>query len=377
MELRTSYSEEIALIFVIISGLGWLVQLYFALNYHLRACKKSLPTEGETKPVSVIVCARNEADNLLKNLPALLSQIHPNYEVIVVNDSSWDDTADVLKAYAQQYPALKVIHIDEEKQQIQGKKFALTLGIKAAKHDVVLLTDADCLPCSEYWVKGMSQPISEGSKIVLGVSLYDYREGWLNKLIRLDALQSALHYCGAALAGKPYMGVGRNLCYDRELFFRIGGFKSHYHVIGGDDDLFINEVVGKTKMQVVVSHEYQTHSVPKEAFSSWFFQKRRHIETSSRYRNITKVALTLLPISYWMIWLGCTALCFSLMYWPLVVGFVLTRYFVLLYVLNKTRNNFNTRSDLITLFPILELQLHLTNISLFMVNLVQKPQKWK
>jgi len=377
VELWTSYSEEIALIFVIISGLGWLIQLYFALNYHLRACKKSLTTEGETKPVSVIVCARNESENLLKNLPALLSQIHPNYEVIVVNDSSWDDTADVLKAYAQQYPALKVIHIDEEKQQMQGKKFALTLGIKAAKHDIVLLTDADCLPCSEYWAKGMSQPISEGSKIVLGVSLYDYREGWLNKLIRLDALQSALHYCGAALAGKPYMGVGRNLCYDRELFFRIGGFKSHYHVIGGDDDLFINEVAGKTKMQVVVSHEYQTHSVPKEAFSSWFFQKRRHIETSSRYRNITKVALTLLPISYWMIWLGFTALCFSLMYWPLVVGFVLTRYFVLLYVLNKTRNNFNTRSDLIALFPILELQLHLTNISLFMVNLVQKPQKWK
>lgn len=377
MEFWTSYAEEIALTLIIICGLGWLVQLYFSLNYHLRACKKSLPTQGEYKPVSVIVCARNESENLLKNLPALLSQLHPTYEVIVVNDSSWDDTADVLKAYAQQYPALKVIHIDEEKQQMQGKKFALTLGIKAAKHDIVLLTDADCLPCSEHWVMGMSQPITEGSKIVLGVSLYDYREGWLNKLIRLDSLQGALHYCGAALAGKPYMGVGRNLCYDRELFFRIGGFKSHYHVIGGDDDLFINEVAGKTKMQVVISHDCQTHSTPKESFAAWFLQKRRHIETSSRYRSLHKISLMLWPVSYWMIWIGGSSLIFSWSFWPIVAGIVFSRYFLVLYNLSKTRKEYKTRTDLLVLFPLLELQLHLTNIALYIVNLIQKPQKWK
>jgi len=373
----TLYSEQIAAAIVVISGLGWLVQLYFALNYHMRAIRDVVSGKGETKPTSVIVCARNESENLLRNLPAWLSQIHPEYEVIVVNDSSWDDTADVLKAYAQQYPALKVIHIDEEKQQMQGKKFALTLGIKAAKHDVVLLTDADCLPCSEHWVNGMSQPISEGSKIVLGVSQYDYREGWLNKLIRFDTLQSAMHYCGAALAGKPYMGVGRNLCYDRELFFRIGGFKSHYHIIGGDDDLFINEVAGKTKMQVVLTHASQTHSLPKESFSAWFLQKRRHIETSSRYRLSNKISLMLWPLSYWMLLFAWTALFFSLSLWPIIVGLVVSRYLVCLYNLSKTRTEFKTRTDLIALFPLLELQLHLTNISLYLVNLVQKPQKWK
>jgi glycosyltransferase involved in cell wall biosynthesis len=377
MESWVLYSEEIALTLTIICGIGGLIQLYFALNYHLRATKKTYPSEGEKKPVSVIVCARNESENLLKNLPALLSQVHPQYEVIVVNDSSWDDTADVLKAFAQQYPTLKVIHIDEEKQQMQGKKFALTLGIKAAKHDVVLLTDADCVPCSEHWASGMSQPITEGSKIVLGISLYDYQEGWLNKLIRLDALMGALHYCGAALAGKPYMGVGRNLCYDRELFFRIGGFKSHYHVVGGDDDLFINEVTGKTKMQVANTYEYQTHSTPKQSFKAWFLQKRRHIETSSRYRTSHKIGLMLWPLSYWMIWLGWTSLFFSLNYWPAIAAVIMCRYILFLFNLHKTRAEYKTRTDLIVLFPLLELQLHLTNIALYLVNLIQKPQKWK
>ena len=377
MDLLILIPEHVALILTSVCGLGLLLQLYFALNFHLRAVQKQSISNGSLKGVSVIVCARNESENLLKNLPSLLSQIHPDYEVIVVNDSSWDDTADVLKAFAQQYPTLKVIHIDEEKQQMQGKKFALTLGIKAAKHDVVLLTDADCLPCSEYWVAGMSEAISEGNKIVLGVSQYDYREGWLNKLIRWDALQSALHYGGAALAGKPYMGVGRNLCYDRELFFRIGGFKSHYHIIGGDDDLFINEVAGKTKMHVAVAFASQTHSAPKQSFSAWFLQKRRHIETSSRYRTSHKISLMIWALSYWMIWIGWCSLFFSFTFLPLIISFVLLRYAVYIYNLNTSRTEYKTRTDLIVLFPLLELQLHLTNIVLYIVNLIQKPQKWK
>jgi hypothetical protein len=193
----------------------------------------------------------------------------------------------------------------------------------------------------------------------------------------LDALLTALHYCGAAMAGKPYMGVGRNLCYDREVFFRIGGFKSHYHVVGGDDDLFINEVVGKTKMQVALAQSCQTHSTPKEKFSSWFLQKRRHIETSARYRVFDKISLMLWPLSYWMWAAGWGSLFFAPECWPVIVALVLIRYMVCIYTLSRSRSEFRTRTDLILLFPVLELQLHLTNMALYVINLIQKPQKWK
>jgi glycosyltransferase involved in cell wall biosynthesis len=349
------------------------------LNYHLRATKKTYPSEGEKKPVSVIVCARNESENLLKNLPALLSHVHPQYEVIVVNDSSWDDTADVLKAFAQQYPTLKVIHIDEEKQQMQGKKFALTLGIKAAMYDVILLTDADCRPTNENWITEMTKGIGERKEITLGFSGYKKYPGYLNKLIRFDAFITGLNYLGFAKTGRPYMGIGRNLCYTKTAFFRIGGFRTHYKLASGDDDLFVKEASTARNTQNIFHYDAQTLSEPHKSWAKWSFQKKRHFTTAPLYRGSVKFSLMLWPLTYFVLWMAAIAL--SVIYpnpvvWAVLGGIIFLRYLIQFIVLNVSCNKLKISKDILWLFPVLEHHLFLVHSVLYLHNLVRKPQKW-
>ncbi|MEY3399319.1 MAG: hypothetical protein RL220_1913, partial [Bacteroidota bacterium] len=126
----------------------WLIQLIYILHFFGKISgRKAIENSGGKElPVSVIICARNEEKNLREHIPVLMEQDYPEFEVIVVNDSSWDDTDAILNAFHVHYPNLRIVTLDEEKQNLQGKKFALTLGIKAAKYDTILLTDADCVP---------------------------------------------------------------------------------------------------------------------------------------------------------------------------------------------------------------------------------------
>jgi len=235
-------SSPIPMAVLLLFALSWSAQLFILLFRFLKAGNIRQTAAGEIQPVSVVIAARNEEKNLLENIPRIMEQDHPNFEVIVVNDSSWDDTADVLKALSLSYPNLKVIHIDEDKQQMQGKKFAITLGIKAAKHDIVLLTDADCSPLYAGWITEMTRHLHGKKQLALGFSPYFRKPGRLNRIIRFDTLMIACQYLGFAKAGKPYMGVGRNLAYHKDLFFKVGGFKNHYSIASGDDDLFVNQV---------------------------------------------------------------------------------------------------------------------------------------
>src|SRR5690606_33347934 len=113
--------------------------------------------ENAPGPVSVVIAARNEAANLEKNLPRILSQDHPDFEVIVANDCSYDRTEEVLKELQQGNPRLRIVSIPENDKYRHGKKFALTMGIKAASHDTLLFTDADCYPLSPNWIRSMQQ----------------------------------------------------------------------------------------------------------------------------------------------------------------------------------------------------------------------------
>lgn len=358
-------------------GVAMCIQLYYFFNYFLRVANAKVGNYTEPiKPVTVVVCARNEEKNLMENVPLLMDQDHPNYEVVLVNDSSWDDTEAILKALQVSYPQIHIINLDEEKQNMQGKKFALTLGIKAAKHDTILLTDADCQPIGQSWVREMTAPVDSQKQMVLGFSGYKRYPGWLNKIIRFDALMIGLQYLGLAKAGNPYMGVGRNLCYRRELFFSVGGFKSHYSLSSGDDDLFVNQVATARNTAVVVNPASQTISEPKRTWGSWFTQKRRHLNTAPYYKPVHKQLLGLWPLSYFLL-LSSFVACMVLKNGMLVVGGVLLlRYIIQLVTLHKATSKLGVSRDLVWLAPVLEFYLHLLNTGLYLVNLVRKPQKW-
>jgi len=250
-----------------------------------------------TEPVSVIICARNEADNLVKYLPAVLFQQYAEFEVIVVDDGSSDETDDVLRPLMSQYPHLRITTIREDKKFSHGKKLAVTIGIKAAKHDILVFTDADCEPAGDRWLTKIVSNFTGNKKIVLGYGGYFNHKGLLNKYIRYDTLTIALQYLSYAISGFPYMGVGRNLAYRKSFFYKTNGFSKHLHLLSGDDDLFVNENATRLNTTVEFSHESHTRSDPSHSFNKWLWQKKRHLTTAPLYKNRDKFLLFLEPFS--------------------------------------------------------------------------------
>lgn len=239
-------------------------------------------------PVSIIVVARNEYKNLEANLESWLDQDYPDFEVVVVNNGSWDKSQEYLEQMEEKHSRLKIVKIVEQERYPKGKKFGLTLGIKAANNEWLLLTDSDCQPTSRNWIREMSRHFVQGKQITLGYSPYAKKGSFLNFLIRWDTFYTALQYLSFSLAGKPYMGVGRNLAYTKSLFFSVKGFASHNHLIAGDDDLFINETASKANTDICIHPDAFVESAPKTNFGDWIKQKKRHLGVGKEYSSSSK-----------------------------------------------------------------------------------------
>lgn len=262
--------------------------------------RKPAKERQQQHPVSVIICARDEAQNLSEHLPQVLSQDYKTtYEVVAVDDNSFDDSKYVLEQLSKTYRQLRPIALKQEARLIQGKKFPLSVGIKEAKYEVLLLTDADCKPASAKWVEHMQNGYHhDGIEVVLGYGGYEKKPGILNKLIRYETYLSALQYLSYTLAGLPYMGVGRNLSYKKGVFFQNKGFAAHNQIAGGDDDLFINRVANAKNTAIVIDKEAFTYSEPKTSWSSWRRQKTRHYSTSRYYKASHRVLLSMFAASH-------------------------------------------------------------------------------
>ncbi|MGZ5281361.1 MAG: glycosyltransferase [Bacteroidia bacterium] len=262
-------------------------------------------------PVSVIIAAKNEEDTLREILPLILEQNYPEFEIIVVNDQSEDETKYVLEEFEAVFaPKLKVVTITDHIYEFSGKKFALTLGIKAAKHAVILLTDADCKPVSNNWISAMASKYkNHDTQIVLGFSPYEKKSGLLNLFIQFDTFYTAIQYLSFALGNNTYMGVGRNLSYRKDLFFKNKGFAPFLKVNSGDDDLFVNHNATATNTAVQLHPDSFMISSPKNSWRSWFQQKKRHMRTGKLYKAKHKNALAYIFLSNWFFYLAVIATC--------------------------------------------------------------------
>lgn len=363
--------------FVVIAFLlALVVQLvyYLAVFSRFSFAKITLNSTENFEPVSVIICAKNERENLLHFLPEFLSQDYPKFEVIVVNDNSVDDTEDVLKAYSMQYSNLKIVNVPDTDRFYGSKKFALTLGIKAAQYENILLTDADCKPASSNWIKSMSNYV-EHKEIVLGFGAYQIQPGILNKLIRFETLFTAIQYFSMALCKMPYMGVGRNLGYKKELFFKVKGFSKHQHILSGDDDLFINQVANKSNTAIVFAKDSLTISLPKTSFSSWVKQKKRHLSAGKFYKFKDKLVLGLYPISLIMLVISFIVLIITQTSVYLILVLLLIRYFIQMLIFRFSIKKLGGK-DLLFLVPFFELFYLFFQPVLLFSNFVKKNSKW-
>ena len=345
------------------------VQLIYYLVIYSRFARHRDQGFPERKiPVSVIICARNEAENLERNLPSFLTQDYPDYEVVVVNDCSTDTTEDVLMAMKVRYPHLYYTTIHPDRKFTHGKKLAVTVGIKAAKYDHLLFSDADCHPVSDQWIAKISRHFSEKTELILGVGKYERRRGLLNLIVRYETLFTAIQYISFAIRGRAYMGVGRNMAYIRELFFRHKGFAGHLKLLSGDDDLFVNEAATKTNTCVELSPHSLTISSPPETFREWFRQKKRHLSTGPYYKISSKLRLGAEYLTRLLFYLSVIILFFT-DYWIWIAGAVWGLHAIVRMVLVKLSMRRLDERDLLLpsllldpLLPILLAALRVSNI---------------
>jgi len=350
---------------------------YFILVFGKFSRLKEKIEPNNNLPVSVLICAKNEAENLKTFLPSIVNQDYPNFQIVLINDASYDNTLEVMEEYANNYNHVKVVNVENNEKFWANKKYALTLGIKVAKHNFLLFTDADCHPVSKNWISEMSAGFNNNKTIVLGYGAYSkIKNSFLNKLIRFETFLTALQYVSFAKIGMPYMGVGRNLAYKKEEFFKANGFMNHMNIRSGDDDLFINQIATQYNTEICLTKDSFTESVPKTKFKDWINQKRRHITTANHYKTEHKYLLALFYVSQLLFWILSLTLIATLFKWKVVVCFIIIRFATQFTIYIKASNKLDEK-DLIPFIPILELFLIGTQLSIFISNIISKPKHWK
>jgi len=368
--------------------LAFFYQLYFYLRYvngvlrlRSKTIKNKISFLTEQPPVSVIICAKDEAENLRQFLPFVLQQEYPDFEVIVINDGSTDETQSLLNDLCVEYQNLRTTFVPVGANNLSTKKLGLTLGIKAAKNELLLFTDADCMPEDNTWIARMSRNFTPETDFILGYGAYLNKKGFLNRLITYDTLFIALQYMGMAIARKPYMGVGRNMAYRKETFFAHKGFASTLNLISGDDDLLVNKASNSKNTKVEIAPDSITWSEPNKTFSGWFYQKERHLSVSSYYKASSKFRLTLEPMTRGLFYL---ALILSVIVGNLIILIAtavlfVTRLIIQMVIINKSSNHFGERKY-IFLLPVFDIFLPLVSMYILTIGRITsrgKSVRWK
>ncbi len=377
-----SLSDFILYVFVGFTLINCFFYVYLS-RFCLNAEKNDLPDQVDLPPISIVICAKNEAKNLKNNIPFLLQQDYPKFEILLINDVSSDSTLEVMQDFARLSPAINIVDIACDDRHLHiptagsgGKKYALTQGIKNAKYPHLLFIDADCHPISDKWIRKMASGFSGKKSIVLGYGAYKkIKTSLLNKIIRFETLLTAIQYFGYAEHKNPYMGVGRNLGYTKTLFKRHRGFQTHEQVASGDDDLFINMAATATNTSIVYEKISHTLSEPKKTWRAWFRQKRRHTDVSHLYRTKHKLQLTGFYISQFIFITLFVPIAFIDHFSLAITVFIIMRYAIVWTVIAFGAEKLGEK-DLIYYFPLIELFLIPLQLSIFISNLICTQKNW-
>jgi len=377
MKLTEFLSDPGKLIFLVFCIITF-IQLFYYLFFFLRLAlfNSKAKNISQTHPVSVIICSRDEAANLVKNLPgALVQKYKTTHEVIVVDDNSLDESKYIIEEFQRRFRQLQFVELKQEARFIPGKKYPLSVGIKTAKHEIVLLTDADCVPASEFWIEKMQEGFTDGIEIVLGYGAMHKTKGFLNKLVRWETFHTALQYLSYAKSGMAYMGVGRNLSYKKSVFFRHKGFSAHNHVPGGDDDLFINKAATKKNTAIVVDKDAFTLSAAPKNWKQWIRQKKRHYTTSKYYKASHKFLLGLYAFSLFLFY-PLFILALFIFDWKLALFVFGIRFLVQAFIIFKTTRKLDEK-DLFPWFIFFDVWMFFYYL-FFATSIFKKPaKKWK
>lgn len=365
------------ILLLVFIGITLLQLVYYVFIFGRFSFAKKQNTTPKKLPISIIICAKNEEENIKKYFPFIVSQNYPDYEIVLIDDASSDETLELFESYEKQYANVKLVKVQNNEAFWGNKKFALTLGIKAAKNEYLVFTDADCYPISTDWLLQISSQFTKEKTIILGYGAYEkVKNSFLNKIIRFDALLTATHYFSWAKLGKPYMGIGRNLAYKKSEFFNVRGFMDHMKVRAGDDDLFINQAATSSNTEILYSADSFTYTEAKSNFKDWFQQKRRNAATTRFYKGFDKFQLGLFLFSQISFILLAIVLLLFQYQWIVITSILVFRYLFAWITLGYAAAKLKEK-DVLYWYPLIELIVIFTQLNVFVKNIISKPVHWK
>ncbi|MEQ6118258.1 glycosyltransferase [Reichenbachiella sp. MALMAid0571] len=334
--------EIIFILFLIAASVQTIYWLFFAVSILSHKLDRGVNAQNASA-ISIIICAYNDLENLKKLLPNLYQQEYSDYEIIVVNDKSNDGTYDFLLEESKVNPLLKMVDIDRTPDHINSKKYAITLGVKVAKYERLLFTDADCIPASDQWVKSMADSFEDKTHFALGYSQFKSEPGFVNTFSRYETQMTGMLYNSFAIAGNPYMGVGRNMAYNKSVFFENNGFNQFQKILGGDDDLFVNQYANGANTEVCLGKDALVWSYSKKTIPDYFKQKLRHISVSKYYNTKDKLLLGLYSLSHLLFWFAFIILAVANYFPEFVFGVLAIRLILNGLIVNSISKKFGER----------------------------------
>lgn len=365
------------IILYIFIALAFFQVVYYLGVFGKFAFAKAQKITPKRIPISVIVCAKNEEENVANYIPLLAEQNYPDFEIVLIDNASSDHTLDVFEEFEKKYSNVRLVKVENNEAFWGNKKYALTLGIKAAKKEYLLFTDANCYPKSKDWITAMSSQFTDEKTIVLGYSTYErINNSFLNKLIRFDNLLNAIQYFSWAKIGRPYSGVGRNMGYKAEEFFNINGFIEHIKIRVGEDQLFINQAANAKNTAISYAPDSFTCSKPETSFKLYFDQKRKNIATTRFLKWVDRFQIRIFNCSQLFFILTALILFLFQFEWILVLSIFLFRYFVVWIVVGFSAGKLR-ENDIKLWFPVVEIVLIFTQVNACFTNTFSKRDHWK
>ncbi|WP_026777388.1 glycosyltransferase [Polaribacter sp. Hel_I_88] len=359
-------------VFVAFTGIQILYYLIFS-SFLFKQKKKANNTEKV--PVSLIVFAKNSATNLQQNLPNYLAQDYPEFEIVLIDNASSDDTEDVIESFVAKHKNIKVVSVENNEAFWNNKKYALTLGIKAAKYDHLLFSNINSSPINEHWVTEMSKKFTLKKTIILGYEKYKKENSIKNLFIRFHRLLKAIQCFAFAKQGSPFMAFGNNLAYKKTEFFKVNGFIKHIKIKFAEDDLFIKDAATKENISYAISKNSFVETDAPKSFNDWFQEQRLLSSIEEHFKFKNQFFLNLFFISKLLFYvLG--AILFFLYPWQIILGIVLG-YFLVQYIIIGLSAKKLQEPQIIFFLPLLEISLLLIQISIFIANLISKPNHWR
>lgn len=365
------------IIFYIFVAVAAVQLLYYLIIFGKFAFAQPQEITPKRVSVSVMVCAKNEAEKVQKLVPLLAAQDYPDFEIVLIDDASSDDTLDIFEEFEKQYRNVRLVKVANNEAFWGNKKYALTLGIKAASKEYLLFTDADCYPASTDWITGMTSQFTANRTIVLGYGAYEkVKNSFVNKIIRFDAMLTATQYFAWAKIGRPFSGEGRNLAYKKDEFFKVNGYIEHMSIRLGEDSLFLNQAATKNNTTICYSPESFTYTEAKKSFGAWRKQKRRQVFTAKFFSTFDKFQLRLFFLSQLSFFILAIVL-FALQYnWMFMVPVVVLRYLAGWLTMGYSAAKLKEK-DTVYWYPVIEIILTFTQLNVFLTNLFSKPAHWK